>query len=162
MIHDVPGLNSVPSDPLYDPNDPFAGQDVVGGCGICHNNPDVGNHSTSLPLNVGITMAQPTNNDGSPNALLDLANLPVYTLQNSATGATVRVTDPGRALISGHWKDIGKTKGPMLRGLAGRAPYFHNGSARDLMTVVKFYDARFEIGLTTQQRNDLVAFLSAL
>jgi len=78
------------------------------------------------------------------------------------TGATVQVTDPGRALISGHWVDIGKTKGPMLRGLAGRAPYFHNGSAKDLMTVVKFYDQRFHIGLTLAQMNDLVAFLSAL
>jgi cytochrome c peroxidase len=162
VIHDVPGLNSVPGDPLYYPGDPLAGRDVIGGCAICHNNPDVGNHSTSLPINIGITMAQQTNNDGSPNTMLDVANLPVYTLQNSVTGATVQVTDPGRALISGKWKDIGKTKGPMLRGLAGRAPYFHNGSAKDLMTVVKFYDARFNIGLTARQMNDMVAFLSSL
>ena len=162
VIHDVPGLNSVPSDPLYNPSDPLAGQDVIAGCGICHNSPNVGNHSTSLPINVGVTMAQPTNNDGSANALLDLANLPVYTLRNNATGATVQVTDPGRALISGNWTDIGKTKGPMLRGLAARAPYFHNGSAKNLMTVVKFYDARFDMGLTPQQMNDLVAFLSSL
>ena len=161
-IHDVPGLNSAADDPLYNPNDPLAGQDLVGGCAVCHNNPDVGNHSSSLPINIGVTMAQPTNNDGSSNALLDVGNLPVYTLQNSMTGATVQVTDPGRALISGHWVDIGKTKGPMLRGLAGRAPYFHNGSAKDLMTVVKFYDQRFHIGLTLAQMNDLVAFLSAL
>ena len=50
----------------------------------------------------------------------------------------------------------------MLRGLAGRAPYFHNGSAKDLATVVNFYNQRFAIGLTPQQANDLVAFLSAL
>jgi len=30
------------------------------------------------------------------------------------------------------------------------------------MTVVKFYDARFDIGLTPAQMSDLVAFLSAL
>ncbi len=72
------------------------------------------------------------------------------------------VTDPGKAMLSGKWTDIGKTKGPMLRGLAGRAPYFHNGSAKDLTTVVKFYDARFNIGFTPQQVSDLVAFLSAL
>ncbi len=162
VIHDVPGLNSVPADPLYNPNDPLAGQDVVGGCGVCHNNPDVGNHSTPLAINIGVTMAQPTNNDGSPNAVLDVANLPVYTLRNPATGAVVQVTDPGRALISGHWVDIGKTKGPILRGLAGRAPYLHNGSAKDLMAVVEFYDKRFAIGLTPQQKSDLVAFLNAL
>jgi cytochrome c peroxidase len=63
---------------------------------------------------------------------------------------------------SGKWTDIGKTKGPMLRGLAGRAPYFHNGSAPDLKAVVDFYNARFAIGLTSQQESDLVAFLSAL
>ena len=162
VIHDVPGLNSVPSDPLYNPSDPLAGQDINGGCAICHNSPNVGNHSTSLPINIGITMAQPTNNDGSPNNVLDIANLPVYTLQNPATGATVQVTDPGKAMLSGNWTDIGKTKGPMLRGLAGRAPYFHNGSAKDLKTVVEFYDARFNIGFTPQQVSDLVAFLNAL
>jgi cytochrome c peroxidase len=162
VVHDVPGINSVPSDPLYNPADPLAGQDVVAGCGLCHNSPNVGNHSTSLPINIGITMAQPVNNNGSANTVLDLANLPVYTLSNSSTGATVQVTDPGRAMISGNWTDIGKTKGPILRGLAARAPYFHNGSARDLSTVVNFYNQRFAIGLTPQQQSDLVTFLEAL
>jgi len=162
VIHDVPGLNSVPSDPLYNSSDPLAGQDINGGCAICHNNPNVGNHSTSLPINIGVTMAQPTNNDGSPNNVLDIANLPVYTLQNPATGATVQVTDVGKAMLSGKWTDIGKTKGPILRGLAGRAPYFHNGSAKDLKTVVDFYNARFHIGFTPEQESDLVAFLNAL
>ncbi len=162
VIHDVPGLNSVPSDPLYNPADPLAGQDIVGGCAVCHDNPNVGNHSTSLPINIGVTMAQPVNNDGSPNDLLDVANLPVYTLQQTGTGATVAVTDPGKAMLSGKWTDIGKTKGPILRGLAGRAPYFHNGSAADLGAVVDFYNARFAIGLTRQQESDLVAFLNAL
>ena len=162
VIHDVLGLNSAPSNPLYNPADPLAGQDINGGCAICHNNPNVGNHSTSLPINIGVTMAQPTNNDGSPNNVLDIANLPVYTLQNPGTGAAVAVTDPGKAMLSGKWTDIGKTKGPMLRGLAGRAPYFHNGSAKDLTTVVNFYNQRFAIGLTPQQVSDLVAFLSAL
>jgi cytochrome c peroxidase len=162
VVHDVPGINSVPSDPLYNPADPLAGQDVVAGCGLCHNNPNVGNHSTSLPINIGVTMAQPVNNNGSVNNVLDLANLPVYSLANSSSGATVQVTDPGRAMITGNWTDIGKTKGPILRGLAARAPYFHNGSARDLATVVSFYNQRFAIGLTPQQQSDLVAFLEAL
>jgi len=162
VVHDVPGINSVPSDPLYNPNDPLVGQDVVAGCGLCHNSPNVGNHSTSLPINIGITMAHPTNNDGSPNTALDLVSLPIYTLSNSATGGTVQVTDPGKAMISGNWTDIGKTKGPILRGVAARAPYFHNGSAKDLATVVTFYNQRFNIGLTPEQQSDLVAFLEAL
>jgi cytochrome c peroxidase len=162
VVHDVPGINSVPSDPLYNPSDPLAGQDVVAGCGLCHNNPNAGNHSTSLPINIGVTMAQPTNNDGSANTELALADLPVYTLTNSATGATVQMTDPGRAMITGKWTDMGKTKGPILRGLAARAPYFHNGSAKDLATVVSFYNQRFKIGLTAQQQSDLVTSLEVL
>jgi hypothetical protein len=162
VIHDVPGLNSSPDDPLFNPADPLAGQDIVGGCAVCHNSPNVGNHSSSLPINIGVTMAQPTNNDGSANTVLDLANLPVYTLQNSISGASVATTDPGKAMLSGKWTDIGKTKGPMLRGLAARAPYFHNGSAKDLTTVVDFYNQRFAIGLTPDQVDDLVAFLNAL
>jgi cytochrome c peroxidase len=159
-IHDVPGLNSTPDDPLYNAADPLAGKDIVGGCGVCHNSPNVGNHSTSLPINIGTTKAQPKNNDGSPNTTLANAHLPVYVLQKGAT--TVALTDPGRALVTGRFLDAGKVKGPILRGLASRAPYFHNGSAADLKAVVAFYNARFSIGLQPAQVDDLVAFLEAL
>ena len=57
---------------------------------------------------------------------------------------------------------MGKVKGPILRGLAARAPYFHNGSAATLSDVVDFYDQRFGIQFTDQQKADLVAFLSSL
>ena len=53
-------------------------------------------------------------------------------------------------------------KGPTLRALATRAPYFHNGFAKDLDAAVQFYDDRFGIGFTAQERQDLVAFLKAL
>ena len=82
-------------------------------------------------------------------------------MQNG-TGKTISVTDPGRGLISGKFKDLGKTKGPNLRALAARAPYFHNGSAKDLKAVVDFYDVRFHINFTDQEKADLVAFLGAL
>jgi cytochrome c peroxidase len=89
----------------------------------------------------------------------------VFTLtctQGPLAGQTFTVTDPGRALISGKCEDIGKVKGPILRGLAARAPYFHNGSATTLLDVVNFYDQRFGIGFTKQQKSDLVNFLNAL
>jgi cytochrome c peroxidase len=86
----------------------------------------------------------------------------VITLRNKTTGAVVQTTDPGRALITGSWADVGKMKGPILRGLSARAPYFHNGSANTLMDVVNFYDRRFGIGFTDQEKADLVAFLGAL
>ena len=50
----------------------------------------------------------------------------------------------------------------MLRGLSSRAPYFHNGSAASLKDVVDFYDSRFNIGFTDQEKNDLIAFLRSL
>ncbi len=74
----------------------------------------------------------------------------------------VQVSDPGRALITGKWADVGKFKGPILRGLAARAPYFHNGSAATLQDAVNFYDTRFRLHLSQDQKDDLVAFLKTL
>jgi hypothetical protein len=93
---------------------------------------------------------------------LDVSYLPVFTLQNKSTGIRVQTTDPGRALITGLWADVGKVKGPILRGLAARAPYFHNASASSLSDVVTFYDKRFNVGFTAQEKADLVAFLNSL
>ena len=63
---------------------------------------------------------------------------------------------------AGRWADIGLFKGPILRGLASRAPYFHNGSAATLEEVVAFYERRFGLALTAREKADLVAFLRAL
>jgi cytochrome c peroxidase len=48
--------------------------------------------------------------------------------------------------------------------LSFRSPlsYFHNGFAADLWAVVDFYDSRFHIGFTRQEKSDLVAFLRSL
>jgi cytochrome c peroxidase len=88
--------------------------------------------------------------------------LPVFTLQNKTTFEIKTTTDPGRAMITGKWKDVGRLKGPILRGLASRAPYFHNGSADSLRDAVEFYNHRFQVGFTEEEKNDLVAFLSTL
>jgi cytochrome c peroxidase len=50
----------------------------------------------------------------------------------------------------------------VLRAVATRAPYFHNGSAANLDEVVDFYDTRFNIGFTRQEKADLIAFLRTL
>ena len=49
-----------------------------------------------------------------------------------------------------------------MRGLAARAPYFHNGAAANLLEVVNFYNQRFQMNLTPQQKAELVAFLNSL
>jgi hypothetical protein len=150
-ITGVAGLNDV----LNLPN-------ISGFCGTCHDTPDVGNHSVKAPLNIGIANA----GSASPPALdISKPKLPVFTLtckQGPLAGQTFVVTDPGRALITGQCADIGKIKGPILRGLAARAPYFHNGSAATLGDAVNFYNQRFGIGFTDQQKKDLVNFLNTL
>lgn len=133
---------------------------IPGFCGTCHDTPKVGNHSVKAPLDIGVGDA----GTKSP-PVLDISGLPVFTLtctQGPLAGQTYMVTDPGRAMISGKCKDIGRFKGPILRGLASRAPYFHNGSAATLLDVLNFYDQRFGIGFTDQQKTDLVNFLNAL
>ncbi len=144
-LNDLPGLST-----------------VKGTCTTCHNTPNVGNHSVALAINIGVT-------DYPALPALDIGGLPVYTIQcapGAATpigkGSTFQTTDPARALITGKCADVGKTKGPTLRGLAARAPYFHNGSAATLMDVVNFYDQRFNLNLTDQQKQDLMAFLKSL
>jgi cytochrome c peroxidase len=77
-------------------------------------------------------------------------------------GKTFEVTDLAVAMISGKCADIGKTKAPILRGLTARSPYFHNGSALNIEALIEFYNQRFNIGLTDQQKADLGAFLESL
>jgi cytochrome c peroxidase len=141
MIKGVKGLN----DDL--------GIDVIAGtCTTCHDTPSAGDHSIPAPLDIGLTDASRRTPD-----------MPLYTLRNKQDpGLIVQTTDPGRALITGKWRDIGRFKGPILRGLAARAPYFHNGFAKDLDAAVDFYNERFGIGLTDAEHDDLVAFLLTL
>jgi len=139
VISDVRGLND------------RIGGSISGTCSTCHDAPNVGDHSVSLPVDLGLTdQARRT------------PDMPLYTFRNTATGEIRRTTDPGRALITGHWADLSTFKGPILRGLAARAPYFHNGLAATLADVVDFYDTRFNLQLTAQEKADLVAFLRAL
>ena len=131
-----------------------------GACGGCHDTHNVGDHATpGFFSNLNIADAPPP---PPLDTFLDTSDLPVFPLTCTQTGETVTVTDPGRALITGKCTDIGRFKVPTLRGLAARAPYFHNGSAATLLDVVNFYNARFELNFTDQQKEDLVNFLKAL
>jgi len=53
-------------------------------------------------------------------------------------------------------------KGQVLRALAARAPYFPNGAEKTLDDAVEFYNQRFSLALSSQQKADLVAFLRTL
>jgi hypothetical protein len=67
-------------------------------------------------------------------------------------------TDPVYATRSA----TGKYRTTPLRGLWQHPPYFHDGSAPDLLAVVNHYDRLFGLGLTDQQKADLVEFLKTL
>jgi cytochrome c peroxidase len=49
-----------------------------------------------------------------------------------------------------------------LRALFQHAPYFHDGSARDLSAVVEHYNRQLSLNLTAAQKADLVEFLKSL
>lgn len=139
---------------------------LIGTCGTCHDTPNVGNHSFPTPLNIGT--GDPSSNGLVNLGGLDISYLPSITVckTDASTGLPTSTckttTDLGQALIDGRFDHVGKIKGPILRGLAARAPYFHNGSAQTLRDAVRFYEARFGLVLTDQEESDLVAFLSAL
>jgi cytochrome c peroxidase len=139
-ITGVPGLNDL------------LGQTTVRGtCSTCHNTPNVGGHSVHRMFDIG-TADEP---QCSPDLVL-------ITLQNKVTGEQRKVCDMGRATGTGKWADLGKFRAPPLRGLAARAPYFHDGSAKDIRAVVKYHDERFNIGLNGLEKLELEQFLGAL
>ena len=144
VIDAVPGLNDGAGDPVPAPL-------ATGTCTVCHDTPNAGNHSVPMALNIGIADASRRTPD-----------VPLFTLRNKATGELVQTADPGRAMVTGRWRDVGKFKGPVLRALAARAPYFHDGSAATLSEVLEFYDKRFRLQLSESEKADLLAFLQAL
>jgi cytochrome c peroxidase len=125
-----------------------------GTCSSCHNAPNAGSNSMGAFFDTGISAEERRASD-----------VPLYFLRCTTgplAGHRLRTTDPGWALVTGRCLDVGKFKVPTLRGLAARPPYFHDGSAATLADVVAFYDRRFGIGFTPEERDALVAFLRAL
>jgi cytochrome c peroxidase len=120
-------------------------------------------------LNIGTGDPSPTNVSANMGGL-DIRYLPSITVCKLDTSTTPPMptsnckttTDLGQAAIDGKFDHVGKIKGPILRGLSARAPYFHNGSARTLLDAVRFYESRFGLVLTHHEESDLVAFLSSL
>lgn len=77
--------------------------------------------------------------------------------------------DVGLYAVTKEDQDKGKFKTPSLREVARTAPYMHNGIFKTLDDVVEFYDrggdksgAVQPLGLTDQEKKDLVAFLDSL
>ena len=144
-----------------------------GTCTSCHDTPNVGNHSLPLPLDIGTGHTPRAGLETDPNiqhaiAELNEPDLPVFLVSGCKTpfsaGQPVSfyTTDLGKGMITGLCSDVNRIKGPILRGLAGRAPYFHNGAAATLLQAVNFYNQRFSMNLSEEQKRQLVAFLNSL
>jgi cytochrome c peroxidase len=138
-------------------NDVLGQASIAGTCGTCHDTPNVGSRSVDGPLDIGTS---------DPSRVAPALPLPAFTIRcdkGPLAGQTFFTFDPGRAMITGKCEDLGKVKVPSLRGLAARAPYFHNGSAADIPAVISFYQRRFfTFSLNAQAQTDLTNFLNSL
>jgi cytochrome c peroxidase len=144
-----------------------------GTCTSCHDAPNVGDHSLPLPLDIGVGHTPRPGFESDPNiekglAQLDAPDLPIFLISgcpspfSAGQPVSFYTTDLGKGLVTGLCSDLNRVKGPILRGLAARAPYFHNCSAATLMQAVNFYNQRFSMNLSDEQKRQLVAFLNSL
>jgi len=187
-VTDVDGLDDVlngtvgGSSAAGEPNAPGGSASTVSGtCSTCHNNVNVADDDFGDPKREGIM----DNSNNTHGALAPSSDFPLFAFYcplNSISFFSNPVsstycamlpgspsmcdefdtTDPGQGLADGECDDLGKMKVPVLHNLAVRAPYFHGGNVADLPTLVNFYNTRFQIGLSAQDKTDLVNFLSSL
>lgn len=144
---------------------------IAGTCTTCHDSPNVGNHSVALPLDIATSrLPGYETNNAIVAGLQELSapDLPVFAIRgcsdpaNPGNTTTYYTSDPGKGLVSGKCADVNRGKGPILRGLAARAPYFHNGAAADLKELVNFYNQRFQMNFTEKEKRQVIAFLNSL
>ncbi len=134
------------------------GNPVRNSCVFCHNMSQMGNDVAPGQVDLGTTN-QPF---ADPMPWLPLFRITCRKAPHPFYGRVIYTSDPGYALTTGRCADVGKITLQSLRGLSARAPYFSNGVAKDLRAVVDFYDRRYTIGYTEQEKRDLVNLMSVL
>jgi hypothetical protein len=149
-------------------------------CSTCHNTLNVGSDVIPGGRHLGIgdnsrvdqsgnqtsaTVLPPADDEPLFSFLCPVGSIPFFSnpvTVDQITYDEFQTTDPGMGMITGRCADLGKFKVPRLNGLAARAPYFHNGSAATVEQLVEFYNVRFNIGLSPQEKKDLAGFLKSL
>jgi hypothetical protein len=138
-------------------------------CATCHGMHMTGMDTVNGWMDIGTTNLPwatevPLNpwNEAKPQMPLFRVTCKADVKPHPFLGRVIYTQDPGRALISGRCNDVGTIVMEQFRGLAARAPYFSNGSAATLRELVDFYDRRYNIGYSEQEKQDLVNFLGAL
>lgn len=129
-------------------------------CAICHSVHLAGNNISPGLMDLGV--------NNPPMAPL-MPDLPVFkvtckkdVLPHPYLGREFVTHDPGRALITGKCMDIGSLVMQQMRGMSARAPFFSNGSAKTIRDVVEYYNTRFKMEMTEQEKQDLTNFMSVL
>jgi cytochrome c peroxidase len=120
-------------------------------CRGCHNAANNGQNMNGTLFDIGTSRPDLAHSD-----------MAVYTFRRNSDGAILQSTDPGRGIRSGKFTDLNRFKTPNLRGLASRAPYFHNGIAATVEEAIKHYETALGFVFTAQEEADLAAFLKAL
>ena len=133
-------------------------------CILCHNGP---NFTDSQFHHLGVPDT-PLSSDPLVQAAIRFdakrMNVPEYQSVKD---------DLGRYLVTKEEKDRGAFKTPTLRHVTQREPYMHNGAFQSLTEVIDFYDGGAgavagkspliqPLGLTAEEKRDLLAFLQAL
>ena len=148
LISDSAGINS-----------PMGfGNPVRNSCVFCHNMTRMGNDVAPGQVDLGTT-TQPF---ADPMPDFPLFRVTCKGQPHPHYGRVILTHDPGFALTTGRCADVGKITLQSMRGLSARAPYFSNGSARDLRGVIDYYERRYNIGYTEQEKQDLINLMSAL
>lgn len=134
------------------------GNPVRNSCVFCHNMSQMGMDVAPGQVDLGTTNLP----FADPQPDLPLFKVTCLKAPHPHYGRVIYTHDPGYALTTGRCADVGRITLQSLRGLAARAPYFSNGSAKDLRAVIDYYDRRYDIGYTEQEKEDLVNLMRSL
>ena len=136
------------------------GNPVRNDCNFCHNMYRFGNDVAPGQVDLG-TVNHPFA-DPQPH-------LPLFRLTcregfdpHPHLGRVILTHDPGFALTTGKCADIGKITIQSMRALASRPPYFASGFAATIRDIVEYYDRRFYMQMSEQEKEDLANLMSVL
>jgi hypothetical protein len=136
------------------------GNPVRNDCNFCHNMHRFGNDVAPGQIDLGTTN-QPF---ADPMPYLPLFRLTCDEAYppHPHMGTVIYTVDPGFALTTGKCVDIGKITTQSMRGLAARPPYFASGFAATIRDIVDYYDRRYNMEMTEQEKEDLTNLMSVL
>lgn len=148
-----------------------------GQCATCHSGPAFSNgefHDTGLPFFVASDDGRRRVDPGRHGGIAQLKTNPFNLLGRYNDDPTAPAVIPVRHVAQLH-RNWGEFKVPGLRGLAGTAPYMHDGSMADLPAVIRHYSELDEdrlhtdgeailrpLRLSPAESGDLLAFLQSL